>query len=199
MPKDSPWLEEINKVIFEMNQNGTIDMLEKMYFDEQMCSSSIAKRLSVLNLSGLFLALAVTIGFCFLALLVEVLAIFVLVNFRHHLGALGKFSVRLLFDVEKGEEHLIMLQYSSEKKRKCVQMDVVKINASTQEGKRDSIKTVTSLGTPPLERSFEAAEKRTRDLANRSFVSNLTSDSMQTSFTNDGCYGDNSTPSVTPL
>lgn len=199
MPKNSPWLEEINKVVFDMKQNGTIDLLEKMHFDEKMCSSSIAKELSVLNLSGLFLALAVTIGFCFLALLIEVLAIFLLVRFRHHLGELGKFAVRLLFDVEKGEEHLIMLQYSSEKKRKCVQLDVVKMNVATHESQRDSINTVTSLGTPQLERGFEAAERKTLQLVNGSFVSNLTSDSMLMPFTNDGFYGDNLTSTVTPL
>lgn len=182
-----------------MKQNGTIDLLEKMHFDEKMCSSSIAKELSLLNLSGLFLALAVTIGFCFLALLIEVLAIFLLVRFRHHLGALGKFAVRLLFDVEKGEEHLIMLQYSSEKKRKCVQLDVVKMNVATHKSQRDSINTVTSLGTPQLERGLEAGERKTRQLANGSFVSNLTSDSMLMPFTNDGFYGDNLTSTVTPL
>ena len=196
MPKTSPWLEQITKVVFEMKQNGTIKILENMYFDEKMCSSSTAKDLDILNLSGLFLTVAATIGFCFLALLVEVIAIFVLVRFRHQLGALGKFSVRLLFDLKKGEEHLITLQYSTkERRRKCVKMDVVKIknalpNVATAEMQRDSISTIIS---------FETCERSTRGLVNGSFETNSTSHSIPMSFTNGGFYDDNLNPTVTPL
>ncbi|KAJ7351081.1 hypothetical protein OS493_036895 [Desmophyllum pertusum] len=121
MPKTSPWLDEITRVVLEMKENGSISRLEKMYFNEQNCHSSIAKNLSILDFSGLFVTVAGTIGFCFLALLAEVVTIFVLVRFSQHLGALGKGSMRLLFDLKKGEEHLITLKYSTmRKKRNCV-------------------------------------------------------------------------------
>ena len=104
-------------------------MLEKTYFDENLCRSSIAKEsLSIFHFSGLFLTVAGTIAFSFLALLAEVITIFVLVRFSQHLGALGKFSMRLLFDLKKGEEHLITLKYSTMRnKRKRVKMDLVRI------------------------------------------------------------------------
>lgn len=133
VPKGSPWLEDITRVVLEMKENGSISRLEKMYFDKKICRTSTAKDLSIINFSGLFFTVAITIAFCFFALVAEVVAIFVLVRFSQHLGAIGKFSMRLLFDVKKGEEHLITLKYSSTmtKKRNCVKMDLVRIENSS--------------------------------------------------------------------
>ena len=129
VPKGSPWLDDINRVVIEMKTNGSVSMIEKRYFDK-MCSRTSAKDLSILNFSGLFLTVAIAIAVCFLALLAEVIAIFVLVRFRKHLGVAGKFSMRLLFNLKRGEEHLITLKQSSMimKKWNCVKMDIVRVD-----------------------------------------------------------------------
>lgn len=104
-----------------------------MYFDKKTCRTSTAKDLSIMNFSGLFLTVAAIVVFCFLALLAEVVSIFALVRFSQHLGGIGKFAMRLLFDAKKGEEHLITLKYSSSinKKRKRIsKMDLITIENS---------------------------------------------------------------------
>ena len=52
------------------------------------------------------------------------------VRFRKHLGVVGKFSMRLLFNLKRGEEHLITLKQSSMimKKWNCVKMDIVRVD-----------------------------------------------------------------------
>lgn len=207
VPKNSPWLEEITRVVLEMKENGSISLLEKMYFDEKLCRTSIAKDLSILNFSGLFLTVAGTVAFCFLALLAEVIAIFVLVRFSQHLGALGKFSMRLLFDLKKGEEHLIILKYSTiRKKRKRVKINLVKIeNASpsgiTVELQRNSMDTATQNYLKDLRVNVvEGSEaSRWRDgFFNESFESNSSS-RIQMSLTNGGFCGESLNSDVTRL
>lgn len=200
MPKTSPWLDEITRVVLEMKENGSISRLEKMYFNEQNCHSSIAKNLSILDFSGLFVTVAGTIGFCFLALLAEVVTIFVLVRFGQHLGALGKGSMRLLFDLKKGEEHLITLKYSTmRKKRNCVKMDLVKIentssnNAETTVGiQRNSTSTHTSyLEELQLQEGCETSARwRLDTFLNDSFAETNAHSRNQMSSTNNGFYGD---------
>lgn len=207
VPQNSPWLEEVTRVVLEMKENGSISLLEKMYFDEKICRASIAKDLSILNFSGLFLTVAGTIGFCFLALLAEVIAIFVLVRFSQHLGALGKFSMRLLFDLKKGEEHLITLKYSTmRKKRKCVKMDLVKIeNASssrtTVELQQNSMCTAAPNYLKDLhleEGSDTSARRRDAIFLSESVYPNSSS-RIQMSFTNSGFCGDSFNSDVTSL
>lgn len=133
VPKGSPWLDDITRVVLEMKSNDSLSMVEKMYFDKKTCRTSTAKDLSIMNFSGLFLTVAAIVVFCFLALLAEVVAIFALVRFSQHLGGIGKFAMRLLFDAKKGEEHLITLKYSSSinKKRRCIsKMDLITIENS---------------------------------------------------------------------
>lgn len=206
MPKNSPWLDEITRVVLEMKENGSISLLEKMYFDEKLCRSSIAKDLSIFHFSGLFLTVAGTIGFCFLALLAEVIAIFVLVRFSQHLGALGKFSMRLLFDLKKGEEHLIMLKYSTmRKKRKCVKMDLVRIenpssSGTTVEQARNSMSSTTPsyLEDIRFDERPKTTTRRTDAFLNESleFKSNS---HIQMSFTNRGYCRESLNSDVTPL
>ena len=128
VPKGSPWLDDVNRVVIEMKTNGSVGMIEKRYFDK-MCSRTSAKNLSILNFSGLFLTVAIATAVCFLALLAEVIVIFVLVRFRKHLGVVGKFSMRLLFNLKRGEEHLITLKQSSiiMKEWNCVKIDIVRV------------------------------------------------------------------------
>ena len=133
VPKGSPWLDDITQVVLEVISNDSISMLEKVYFDKKTCRASTAKDLNIMNFSGLFLTVAATVVFCFLALLAEVVAIFALVRFSDHLGGIGKFAIRLLFDAKKGEEHLITLKYSYtiNKKRRCIsKMDLITIQNS---------------------------------------------------------------------
>ena len=207
MPKNSPWLDDITRVVLEMKENGSISMLEKIYFDEKLCRSSVAKNgLSIFHFSGLFLTVAGTIAFCFLALLAEVIAIFVLVRFSQHLGALGKFSMRLLFDLKKGEEHLITLKYSTMRnKRKRVKMDLVRIeNASlsgvTVQQQEHSMNTTTNSYVEEV--SFDADPKttsrRTASFVNKS-VEYKSNSHMQMSFTNGGYCSESLNSDVTPL
>ena len=128
-PKSSPWFDDIDRVVIEMKTNGSVSMIEKRYVDK-MCSTTSAKNLSILNFSGLFLTVAIAIAVCFLAVLTEVIAIFVLVRFRKHLGVVGKFSMRLLFNLKRGEEHLITLKQSSMsmKKWNFVKIDIVRVD-----------------------------------------------------------------------
>lgn len=208
MPKNSPWLDDITRVVLEMKENGSISLLEKTYFDEKLCRSSIAQNsLSILHFSGLFLTVAGTIAFCFLALLAEVITIFVLVRFSQHLGALGKFSMRLLFDLKKGEEHLITLKYSTMRSKcKRVKMDLVRIeNASssgtTVEQQRNSINTTTSgyLEELRLDANPKTTLRRTAAFLNKSLEFNSNSH-IQMSFTNGGYSASESLNfEVTPL
>ena len=208
MPKNSPWLDDITRVVLEMKENGSISMLEKTYFDENLCRSSIAKEsLSIFHFSGLFLTVAGTIAFSFLALLAEVITIFVLVRFSQHLGALGKFSMRLLFDLKKGEEHLITLKYSTMRnKRKRVKMDLVRIeNASssgtTVEQRQNSISTTTSsyLEEQRSDANPKTTSRRTTAFLNNSLEFNSNS-RIQMSFTNSGYSASESLNcDVTPL
>ena len=100
VPKSSPWLDDIYRVVIEMKTNGSVSMIEKRYVDK-MCSRTSAKDLSILSFSGLFLTVAIAIAVCFLALLAEVIAIFILVQFRKHLGVVGKFSMRFIIQPQK--------------------------------------------------------------------------------------------------
>lgn len=207
VPKNSPWLDDITRVVLEMKENGSISLLEKMYFNEKICRTSIAKDLSILNFSGLFLTVAGTIAFCFLALLAEVIAIFVLVRFGQHLGALGKFSVRLLFDLKKGEEHLIKLKFSTiRNKHKCVKLDLVKIgeNASSsgtiEEPQRNSTDTATSdyLKEQVLNAENVTSARFNDECLNESFQSSSSS-RIQMSLTNGGFCGDSLNSKITRL
>ena len=206
MPKNSPWLDDITRVVLEMKENGSINLLEKMYFDEKLCRSSIAKNLSIFHFSGLFLTVAGTIAFCFLALLAEVIAIVVLVRFSQHLGALGKFSMRLLFDLKKGEEHLITLKYSTMRnKQKRVKMDLVRIeNASssgaTVEQQQNSISSTSPSYLEELrfDANLKTTSRRTATFPNETlpFKSNS---HIQMSFTNGGYCNESLSSDVTPL
>lgn len=126
VPKGSPWLEDINRVVTGMKTNGSFQRIEKVYFDKKKCSSSAAKDLSILNLSGLFLTVAVAVAVCFSALFVEVLIIFILARNGQYLGHVGKVCVRFLFNLRKGDEHLITLSNSTiMQKRSCVRIECI--------------------------------------------------------------------------
>ena len=126
VPKGSAWLEDINRVVTGMKTNGSFQRIEKVYFDKKKCSSSGAKDLSILNLSGLFLTVAVAVAVCFSALFVEVLIIFILARNGQYLGHVGKVCVRFLFNLRKGEEHLITLSNSTiMQKRSCVRIECI--------------------------------------------------------------------------
>ena len=181
VPKGSPWLKDIVRVALEMKTNGSIHMVEKAYFDEKICTGSLAENLSIIHFSGLFLTVAATTLFCFLALLVEVAAIFVLVRFSRHLGVIGKFSMRLLFDLKKGEEHLIILKYSTmKKKRKYVKMDLIRIDNSSSTA-ASTIDELHSINAPivleelQLGKSSQLPVNRGNGILNESFETNLNS------------------------
>ena len=207
-PKNSPWLDDITRVVLEMKENGSISLLEKMYFDAKLCGSSVAKDLSIFHFSGLFLTVAGTIAFCFLALLAEVIAIFILVRFSQHLGALGKFSMRLLFDLKKGEEHLITLKYSTMRnKRKRVKMDLVRIeNASSsgttveqQEQQQNPVSTTPSyLEELQFDENLQTISRRTDAFSNDSLQFN-TNSHVQISLTSSAHCGESIHYDITPL
>ena len=69
-------------------------------------------RLGIINFSGLFMAVVIVIAFCVFAVFVEVCIIVVMIKFGDKLGKLGKFTKRFVFNVKKGEEDQLNMQYS---------------------------------------------------------------------------------------
>ena len=179
-----------------------------MYFDKKICRTSTAKDLSIINFSGLLFTVAITIVFCFFALVAEVAAIFVLVRFSQHLGATGKFSMRLLFDLKRGEEHLITLKYSSTmtKKRNCAKMDLIRIDNSSSEAASPVIMQGNSLTTAAnlkeLQPGREGCHPRdgwvNSSLSGKSFELNMHS-SFGMSGTKSGLHNDSFSSEVTCL
>lgn len=69
-------------------------------------------RLGIINFSGLFMAVVIVIAFCVFAVFVEFCVVVIIIKFGDKLGTLGKFTKRFVFNVKKGEEDQVNMQYS---------------------------------------------------------------------------------------
>ena len=110
-PKGSPWTEEATLSVLKNQENGSTQRNIDYWFNKKDCNAIPVKKLSFEKFVGLFLLIAGVIGFCFIALISEMLIIFLLIKFGRHLGPLGKFLKRMIFSVRKGEENEIRIKW----------------------------------------------------------------------------------------
>ncbi|XP_022790062.1 glutamate [NMDA] receptor subunit 1-like [Stylophora pistillata] len=110
-PKGSPWIEEATLSVLKNQENGSIQAILDYWFNKKECTTRPVKELGPEKLIGLFLLLLGVIGFSIMALISEMLFIFVLVKFGRHLGPLGKSLTRMIFSVRKGEENDINIKW----------------------------------------------------------------------------------------
>lgn len=93
-------------------ENGSIQDIENRWFNKKSCDLKPFNRLGIINFSGLFMAVVIVIAFCVFAVFVEVFVVVVMIKFGDKLGTLGKFTKRFVFNVKKGEEDQLNMQYS---------------------------------------------------------------------------------------
>ena len=110
--KGSLWLQDVNQAVLKHQENGSIQTIESRWFNKKSCDLNPFNRLGIINFSGLFMAGVIVIGFCVFAVFVEVCMLAVMIKFGDKLGTLGKFTKRFVFNVKKGEEDQINMQYS---------------------------------------------------------------------------------------
>ena len=109
-PKGSPWAEEANLSVLKNQENGSIQAILDYWFSQKECSQPV-KELAAEKFIGLFLLLVGVIAFSIMALISEMLVIFLLVKFGKRLGPIGKFMKRMIFSVRKGEENEINIKW----------------------------------------------------------------------------------------
>ena len=100
-------------------ENGSIDAIMNYWFHKKVCKTVPVEKLDYGQFVGLFLLIVGVMAFSFLALLSEIVIIFMLIKFGKHLGPLGKFLKRMIFSVRKGEENDIkikLMQFSKQSK-----------------------------------------------------------------------------------
>lgn len=112
LKKGSPWLQDVNQAVLKHQENGSINAIESRWFNKKGCDLKPFNRLGIINFSGLFMAVVIVIAFCVLAVFVEVCVVVVMIKFGNNLGTLGKFTKRFVFNVKKGEEDQLDMQYS---------------------------------------------------------------------------------------
>ena len=110
--KGSPWLQDVNQAVLKHQENGSIKAIENRWFNKKSCDLKPFNRLGIINFSGLFMAIVFVIAFCVLAVFVEVCVVVLMIKFGDKLGTLGKFAKRFVFNVKKGEEDQLDMQYS---------------------------------------------------------------------------------------
>ena len=109
-PKGSPWAEEATLSVLKNQENGSIQAILDYWFNKKECGQPV-QELSAEKFIGLFLLLVGVIAFSIMALISEMLIIFLLVKFGRRLGPMGKFLKRMIFSVRKGEENEIHIKW----------------------------------------------------------------------------------------
>ena len=112
LQKDSPWLQDVNQAVLKHQENGSIQAIESRWFNKKSCDLKPFNRLGIVNFSGLFMTVVIVIALCVFALFVEVCVVLVMIKYGDKLGTLGKFIKRFVFNVKKGEEEQLNMQYS---------------------------------------------------------------------------------------
>ena len=116
-PKDSPWTEEANLSVLKNLENGSIQAIVDYWFDKKKCKAVLPKQLGFDKFFGLFLLLLCVMAFSFLALVSEMLIIFLLMKSGQHLGPIGRSLKRMIFSVRKGKENDVHITWSQLYKR----------------------------------------------------------------------------------
>ena len=156
MRKASPWLQDVNQAVLKHQENGTIEAIEKRWFNKKSCDLNPFSELGIMNFSGLFMTVVIVLCFCVLAILVEFLLILMFMKLGNRLGKFGKFVKRFVFNLKKGEEDQVNIKYSLVFSQRTQTWDV---SASTE----TSEKTFQELGFlndayfTPGETSFHSA------------------------------------------
>ncbi|XP_068706069.1 glutamate receptor ionotropic, NMDA 1-like isoform X2 [Montipora foliosa] len=117
--KGSRWVQEATLSVLKNQENGSIDAIMNYWFPKKVCKTVPVEKLDYGQFVGLFLLIVGVMAFSFLALLSEIVIIFMLIKFGKHLGPLGKFLKRMIFSVRKGEENDIkikLMQFSKQSK-----------------------------------------------------------------------------------
>ena len=112
LPKASPWISDVNQAVLKHQENGTIQTIEKRWFNKNSCDSKPFTALGIINFSGLFMTVVVVLGFCVFAVLAEFFIVIMLIRLGTRLGAFGKFIKRFAFNVKEGEEDELNMKYS---------------------------------------------------------------------------------------
>ena len=112
LPKASPWLDDINEAVLKNQENETIKTIQERWFNKKSCDSKPFTELGVINFSGLFMTLVLVLCFCACAVFVEFSIVIMLIKCGNRLGVLGKSIKRFAFNVKKGEEDQLNMQYS---------------------------------------------------------------------------------------
>lgn len=93
-------------------ENETIKTIEERWFNKKSCDSKPFTELGIINFSGLFMTLMLVLCFCACAVFVEFSIVIMLIKCGNRLGVLGKSIKRFAFNVKKGEEDQLNMQYS---------------------------------------------------------------------------------------
>ncbi|XP_022790110.1 glutamate receptor ionotropic, NMDA 1-like [Stylophora pistillata] len=112
LPKASPWLHDVNQAVLKHHENGTIETIERRWFNKKTCDLNPFKQLEIINLSGLFMTVVIIIAFCILAIFVEFGIVIAMIKLGDRLGAIGKFMKSFVLNVKEGEEAHLHMQYS---------------------------------------------------------------------------------------
>ena len=108
----SPWFKDVNEAVLRHQENGSIDVIEKRWFNKKSCALQPFSALNIGHFSGLFMAVVMVVSFCFCALAAEFLFLFILVRYGNRSGRLQTFIKRFVFNIRKGEENHLHLQFS---------------------------------------------------------------------------------------
>lgn len=111
MRKASPWLQDVNQAVLKHQENGTIEAIEKRWFNKKSCDLNPFSELGIMNFSGLFMTVVIVSSFCVFAILVEFLLILMFMKVGNRLGKFGKFVKRFVFNLKKGEEDEVNIKY----------------------------------------------------------------------------------------
>lgn len=112
MRKASPWFQDVNQAVLKHQENGTIEAIEKRWFNKKSCDINPFSELGIMNFSGLFMTVVIVFSFCVFAILVEFLLILMFMKVGNRLGKFGKFVKRFVFNLKKGEEDQVNINYS---------------------------------------------------------------------------------------
>lgn len=105
-------MDDINQAVLKNQENETIKTIEERWFNKKSCDSKPFTELGIINFSGLFMTLMLVLCFCACAVFVEFSIVIMLIKCGNRLGVLGKSIKRFAFNVKKGEEDQLNMQYS---------------------------------------------------------------------------------------
>lgn len=156
MRKASPWLQDVNQAVLKHQENGTIEAIEKRWFNKKSCDMNPFSELGIMNFSGLFMTVVIVLSFCVFAILVEFLLILMFMKVGNRLGKFGKFVKRFVFNLKKGEEDQVNIKYSFVFSQRNQTWDV-SASKETSEKTHQELGFLNDAYVTPGETSFHSA------------------------------------------